>query len=105
MSQTLSHRIDLWVKNSHAWLACSPLRLLALVMGLATGGLVMWDPVLFAREIGGFGPVVSPALIWSCCTAMIFGVGFVPCRWYWQVLFSPYIALPVLAVILWLRLS
>ncbi|MCM0147318.1 cyd operon protein YbgE [Photobacterium galatheae] len=105
MSQTVSNAVDLWVRKSHAWLACGPLRLLALVMGLVTAGLVMWDPELFSREIGGFGPVISPALIWSCCTAMIFGVGFVPRRWFWQVLFSPYIALPILAIILWLRLS
>ncbi|MDO6705673.1 cyd operon YbgE family protein [Photobacterium sp. 1_MG-2023] len=101
----MSNGLDLWVKKSHAWLAWSPLRVLALGMGLVTGGLVMWDPALFAQAIGGFGPVVSPALIWSCCAAMIFGVGFVPHRWYWQLLFTPYLALPILAAILWLRLS
>ncbi|MEI8596036.1 cyd operon YbgE family protein [Photobacterium sp. Hal280] len=102
---TVSNRIDLWVTTSHAWLAHGVLRVLALMMGLVTGGLVIWDPVLFAEEIGGFGPVISPALIWSCCTAIIFGVGFVPRRWYRQLFFTPYAALPILAGILWLRLS
>ncbi|UIP26977.1 cyd operon YbgE family protein [Photobacterium sp. TLY01] len=104
-NQTVSNRIDTWVRTSHAWLAHGTLHVLALMMGLVTAGLVLWDPVSFAKAIGGFGPVVSPALIWSCCTAIIFGVGFVPRRWYWQLFFTPYAALPILAGILWLRLS
>lgn len=44
------------------------------------------------------------SLIWVTCTAMIYGVGFVPLRWYWQVFFTPYLALPILSYIMWLRL-
>jgi len=80
------------------------LRLLAMVLALSAAGLLIWEPMIFAQAIGGFGPVISPALIWVTCTAMIYGVGFVPLRWYWQVFFTPYLALPILSYIMWLRL-
>lgn len=96
--------VDLRVKRVHQLLDSGLLRLLAMVLALAAAGLVIWEPTLFAQAIGGFGPVISPALIWATCTAMIFGVGFVPHRWYWQVFFTPYLALPILSYIMWLRL-
>lgn len=96
--------VDLRVKRVHQLLDSGLLRLLALTLSLFAAGLVIWEPTLFAQAIGGFGPVISPALIWATCTAMIFGVGFVPHRWYWQVFFTPYLALPILSYIMWLRL-
>ncbi len=96
--------LDLWVKGVHQRMDYGLLRLFSLAMALAATGLVMWDPRLFAQAIGGFGPIISPALIWSTCTAMVFGVGFVPRHWYWQVFFTPFVAMPVLTWILWLRL-
>ncbi|MGF1699011.1 cyd operon protein YbgE [Photobacterium makurazakiensis] len=97
--------LNLWVKRVHQWVDFTLLRLLALMMSLATAGLVIWEPTLFAQAIGGFGPVISPALIWASCAAMVFGVGFVPHRWYWQVFFTPYLSLPILLYIMWLRLG
>lgn len=96
--------LDRWVKRGHQWLDYSLIRLVALVLSMATAGLVVWDPTYFAQAIGGFGPVISPALIWATCAAMVYGVGFVPLRWYWQVFFTPYFSLPVLLYILSLRL-
>ncbi|MCW8327487.1 cyd operon protein YbgE [Photobacterium sp. SDRW27] len=96
--------LDLWVKRVHQLVDFGLLRMAALIMSMAAAGLVVWEPTLFAQAIGGFGPVISPALIWATCTAMIFGVGFVPHRWYWQVFFTPYFALPILSYIMWLRL-
>ncbi|WP_299014502.1 cyd operon protein YbgE [uncultured Photobacterium sp.] len=96
--------LDLWVKRIHQLLDSGLVRLLSMIMALCAGGLVIWEPMLFAQAIGGFGPIISPALIWATCTAMIYGVGFVPHRWYWQVFFTPYCALPILTYILWLRL-
>lgn len=92
------------VKRIHQWVDVGPLRLLGLVMSLASAGLVVWDPTLFAQAIGGFGPVISPALIWATCAAMVYGVGFVPKKWFWLVFFTPYLSLPILAYILYLRL-
>ncbi|MGF1679766.1 cyd operon protein YbgE [Photobacterium minamisatsumaniensis] len=97
--------LNLWVKRVHQWVDIAPLRLLALMLSIATAGLVIWEPTLFAQAIGGFGPVISPALIWATCSAMVFGVGFVPHRWYWQVFFTPYISLPIMLYIMWLRLG
>ncbi|PSW18695.1 cyd operon protein YbgE [Photobacterium sanctipauli] len=94
-----------WVKRVHQLVDVTLLRLLALVLSLATAGLVIWEPTLFAQAIGGFGPVISPAMIWATCAAMVFGVGFVPRRWYWQVFFTPYLSLPILLYIMWLRLG
>ncbi|WP_206422902.1 cyd operon YbgE family protein [Photobacterium sanguinicancri] len=100
---SLVSKIDLWVKAVHKHLDFGALRLVAMLAGLGLTALVVWDPTLFAQAIGGFGPVISPALIWSICTTMIYGVGFVPRNWYWQVFFTPYISLPVLTYIYWLR--
>ncbi|EPA8651457.1 cyd operon protein YbgE [Photobacterium damselae] len=88
----------------HAPLANLPVRILAFVMAVVTTGFVMWNPHQFADAIGGFGPVIAPAMIWSTCACMIHAMGFVPHKWYWKLLFTPVIALPVLAYILGLRL-
>ncbi|MGF1724090.1 cyd operon protein YbgE [Photobacterium nomapromontoriensis] len=98
------NNLDRWVKRVHLWLDHSLLRIIAIVLSMVTAGLVMWDPTHFALAIGGFGPVVSPVLIWATCATMVYGVGFVPQRWYWQVLFTPYLSLLVLLNVLSLRL-
>ncbi|TOH31943.1 cyd operon protein YbgE [Vibrio parahaemolyticus] len=46
--------------------------------------------------MGGFNAVIAPALIWALCSSMVFGVGFKPRNWYWQLLFSPYFSLAIL---------
>jgi cyd operon protein YbgE len=97
-------KVNHWVKGTHLLLDKGLLRLVSMVLSLSAAGLVIWEPTLFAQAIGGFGPVISPALIWATCTAMIYGVGFVPRRWYGQVFFTPYLALPILSYIMWLRL-
>ncbi|WP_211091841.1 cyd operon protein YbgE [Vibrio agarilyticus] len=72
------------------------LRILTLVLGLCHVGLLMWEPQAYAAAIGGFNAFIAPALIWAVCSAMVYGVGFNPKAWYWQLLFSPYISLPIL---------
>ncbi|OAN18431.1 cytochrome bd biosynthesis protein [Photobacterium jeanii] len=96
-------KINLWVKQAHQPLSQGAIRLVAMMAGLALTGLILWDPTQFAHAIGGFGPVISPAMIWAICSTMIYGVGFVPRNWFWQVFFTPFLALPVLAYIYWLR--
>lgn len=73
------------------------LRVLALILGFMHVGLVMWDPNAYHREIGGFNAFIAPALIWALCSSMVYGVGFKPRHWYWQVLFSPYFSLAILS--------
>ena len=73
------------------------LRVLALILGFMQVGLVMWDPNAYHREIGGFNAFIAPALIWALCSSMVYGVGFKPRNWYWQVLFSPYFSLAILS--------
>ncbi|PSW36643.1 cytochrome bd biosynthesis protein [Photobacterium phosphoreum] len=96
-------KIDSAVKLIHAPLSVLPLKLLAIVMALTITGLLMWEPRQFAEDIGGFSAGLAPLMIWATCSAMVFGMGFVPRRWYFQVFFTPYIALPVLLYILGLR--
>lgn len=95
--------LSFWVKRLHQALDNALLRALSLLLALMSAGLVMWDPSDFALAIGGFGPIISIALIWATCAALIFGVGFIPRRWYWQIIFTPYLAVPVLIYILQLR--
>ncbi len=72
------------------------LRVLSLILGFMHAGLVMWNPEAYHEAIGGFNAIISPALIWALCSSMVFGVGFKPRNWYWQVLFSPYFSLSIL---------
>ncbi|EDP58995.1 cyd operon protein YbgE [Vibrio sp. AND4] len=72
------------------------LRVLALILGGLHVGLVMWDPNAYHLEIGGFNAFIAPALIWAVCSSMVYGVGFKPRKWYWQVLFSPYFSFAIL---------
>lgn len=80
----------------HAPMDKTLLRALALILGFMHVGLVMWDPNAYHREIGGFNAFIAPALIWAVCSSMVYGVGFKPRNWYWQVLFSPYFSLAIL---------
>ncbi|WP_087026116.1 cyd operon protein YbgE [Thaumasiovibrio subtropicus] len=89
---TLDQRLTRW----HQPLNHGALRAVVLLMGLALVGVVMWEPTVFAEAIGGFNIVKGPLLIWSMCSAMVYGVGFNPYRWYWQLLFTPYICMVLL---------
>ncbi|WP_261903887.1 cyd operon protein YbgE [Vibrio fortis] len=79
------------------------LRVLSLVLGFVHVGLVMWDPEAYAESIGGFNAVIGPMLIWAVCSSMVFGVGFKPRAWIWQLLFSPYASLTILLYLTVLR--
>ncbi|EOU2461347.1 cyd operon protein YbgE [Vibrio navarrensis] len=72
------------------------LKALTLVLGFVHVGLVMWEPHAYATAIGGFNVLIGPALIWAVCSSMVYGVGFTPKNWYWQLLFSPYFSIPIL---------
>lgn len=79
------------------------LRVLSLVLGFVHVGLVMWDPEAYAESIGGFNAIIGPMLIWAVCSSMVFGVGFKPRAWIWQLLFSPYASLTILLYLTVLR--
>lgn len=79
------------------------LRVLSLVLGFVHVGLVMWNPEAYAESIGGFNAVIGPMFIWAVCSSMVFGVGFKPRAWVWQLLFSPYASLTILLYLTVLR--
>ncbi|MGF1755219.1 cyd operon protein YbgE [Vibrio makurazakiensis] len=84
------------VSKLHAPADKTLLRVLSLVLGFMHVGLVMWEPNAYSVGIGGFNAVIAPLLIWAVCSSMVFGVGFKPIAWYWQLLFSPYFSLSIL---------
>nr|WP_086940232.1 cyd operon protein YbgE [Thaumasiovibrio occultus] len=79
------------------------LRTVVLLLGLVLVGSVMWEPTQFADAIGGFNFVRAVLLIWGCCAAMVYGVGFVPIKWYWQLFFTPYLSSAVVITFIVLR--
>lgn len=81
------HRI-----TDKAWLQA-----LSLGLGFYHTTMVMWDPSSYAARIGGFNALLAPLMIWAICASMIFGIGFKPRYWLWQVVFSPYISLTILS--------
>ncbi|PMH46196.1 cyd operon protein YbgE [Vibrio sp. 10N.286.49.B3] len=80
------------------------LRAVALLLGFMHVGLVMWDPEVYATSIGGFNIIIGPLFIWALCSSMVYGIGFKPINWYWQLLFSPYFLLPILLYLTIIRL-
>ncbi|NVD06324.1 cyd operon protein YbgE [Vibrio sp. JPW-9-11-11] len=79
-------------------------RALSLLLGFYHVAMVMWDPELYSASIGGFNALVAPLLIWAICSSMVFGVGFKPRHWVWQVWYSPYCSLSILGYLTVLRL-
>ncbi|MGF1906016.1 cyd operon YbgE family protein [Aliivibrio logei] len=60
-------------------------------------GMLMWEPTVYSENIGGFSGLMAPALIYAVCTAFIFVVGFIPQKWGWKLLFSPYFSMMILS--------
>lgn len=71
-------------------------RLLLVGLGLYHVGTLMWDPTVYAQNIGGFNFFKVWLLILGMCSSMIFGVGFKPRLTVFKVLFSPYISFVLL---------
>lgn len=94
-----------WLARLHAPVDSTVLKVLSLVLGFYHVVMVMWDPAAYSASIGGFNAFVAPLLIWAVCSSMVFGVGFKPRYWLWQLVFSPYFSLPILLCLLAIRLS
>lgn len=91
------------IANLHAPMDRTLLKVLSLILGFYHVAMVMWDPDAYSVSIGGFNAVVAPLLIWAICSSMVYGVGFKPRKWIWQLVFSPYISLPILLCLLAIR--
>lgn len=85
MSDALAGTLTHW----HQKLAVAPCRLLSVLVAFFLGGLIMWNPETFAARIGGFNVFNAIAIIWATCAAIIHAVGFMPRRWWFQILFMP----------------
>ncbi|WP_152430109.1 cyd operon protein YbgE [Vibrio aquimaris] len=92
------------VAKLHAPLDKVLFRALSLILGFYHVALLMWDPKLYADQIGGFNAVVSPLMIWAMCSSMVFGLNFKPRNLCWQVLFSPYFSISILSYLTMARL-
>jgi len=65
-------------------------------LGLYHVGLLMWNPNVYANDIGGFNFVKVWLLILGMCASMIYGVGFKPRLTVFKALFSPYLSFVIL---------
>uniref|UniRef100_UPI003F5817D4 cyd operon protein YbgE n=1 Tax=Vibrio cholerae TaxID=666 RepID=UPI003F5817D4 len=73
------------------------LKALSLRSGFYNAAMVMWIRIVTQIRIGGFNVVIAPLMIWAICASMVFGVGFRPRHWVWQIVFSPYLSLTILS--------
>ena len=64
-----------------------------LTFGLMLEGITNGN---IADHIDGFNVVKGMLLIWAVCSSMIYGIGFKPRHWFWQVTFSPYFSITIL---------
>jgi len=90
-------RLNLKVEQLHTPMDKWLLRIGVIVLAFAHVGLFMWEPQSYADRIGGFSPILGVLFVWSLCAAMVYGIGFKPRYWLWQLVFSPYLTLSVLA--------
>ncbi len=90
----MNNRIDFLFQQ----VSSLPVRLLIMGMGFCHVGLLMWDPSEYANMIGGFNFGKVVLLIWAMCSSMVVGIGFVPERVAFRLLFNPYQSLMVLFV-------
>ncbi|NAX19289.1 MULTISPECIES: cyd operon protein YbgE [unclassified Vibrio] len=97
-------KLAMQVTEYHKLVDKTLLRVLSLLLGFYHIAMIMWDPELYSQSIGGFNSVISPLMIWALCASMVFGVGFRPRKWFWQLLFSPYISLSILIYLTIIRL-
>lgn len=67
-------------------------------LGMLHVGLLMWEPTHYSNLIGGFNPWNVILLIWAMCTSMVVGVGFVPYRFAFKLVFNPYCSLAILLI-------
>jgi cyd operon protein YbgE len=67
-------------------------------LGMFHAGLLLWEPTQYASLIGGFNPWNVILLIWAMCTSMVVGVGFIPHRFAFKLLFNPYCSLVILLI-------
>ena len=81
----------------------TPLRWLTLLMALVVAGSIMWNPTDFAHALGGLYFQLTFIILWATCSGVIYGVNFFPRRWYWQIVFTPYVSILVLAYTIGLR--
>nr|WP_274602131.1 cyd operon protein YbgE [Vibrio sp. S9_S30] len=72
------------------------LRALSLLLAFGNVGLFMWDPTQYTEDVGGFSAFLAPLFIYSVCSSMVYGIGFKPRHWIWQVFFSPYLSIAAL---------
>ncbi|MFL7865382.1 cyd operon protein YbgE [Vibrio cincinnatiensis] len=96
--------VNNWLAKLHQPLDKALFRALSILLGFYHVAMVMWDPEAYAVSIGGFNAFVAPLLIWGMCSSMVFGVGFKPRHWIWQIFFSPYFSLPIMMGFLIIRL-
>ena len=71
MDKKIVNSISEQVAKLHAPLDKALFRALSLILGFYHVALLMWDPKLYADQIGGFNAVVSPLMIWAMCSSMV----------------------------------
>lgn len=76
----------------------APLRAISLLLALATSGLIFTYPQALAHAGHGLLSLV----MLGACAGFVHGVGFVPLHRVWRMLFSPWVAWPLMSLGLWL---
>jgi cyd operon protein YbgE len=88
----LTHQVE----RLHRYMDKAALRALSMLLGFVNTGLFMWSPEAYADQIAGFTPLLGFLFVWSVCASMVYGIGFKPRFWLWQIVFSPYFCLSIL---------
>jgi cyd operon protein YbgE len=86
------------VNTPHGGTAAAVLRVVSLLLALATSGLIFTWPQALAHAGHGLLSLVMLGV----CAGFVHGVGFVPVHRIWRVAFSPWLAWPLMGVGLWL---
>lgn len=76
------------------------MRIIALLLALFVAGSVFWNPSTFLGNEGKLPTWQGILLIWSVCSAFIYGIGFFPQKKRWQYFFYPPLAIGIIVIFL-----
>lgn len=82
-----------------AWLGTGPCRLLSLLAASVCAVLILFFPNVVMVP-GEHGHSILMLLMWGISAGFIHGVGFQPRYWVWRIIFSAFIAWPLMAILL-----
>jgi len=101
----MAERLQQLLTRLHRPLDKGALRALSLLLAGYLSIVFLLMPQVIAPHTSVLNHGEASLLMWGVCAGFIHGVGFSPRYWLWQLLFSPWLAWPVMGYGVWLTVT